>query len=162
MQGLLEQVKAYIHDVENPGASSIRYSMRDNWQEDFDIWANENRASTTFSQLIISEIRRKGLSSVAFYEAAGLDRKLFSRLVNNPHYQPSKRTAIMCCLALKLDIRQTEHVLQLAGYALSRTLYDDLAVRYCIQHGVFEVMDVLEVMERLRYADDSNMYMKSR
>lgn len=150
IQVLLGQILQYIDDAENPEKQDIRYSLRDGWRDAYNNWQVANKHNLTFSQLVMAEIRRKDMTSVAFYTAAGLDRRLFSQMANDPNYQPSKRTAILCCLALKLDIHQAEHVLQLAGYALSRILREDLAARYCIQHGIWNVMDVMEVLDSVQ------------
>lgn len=150
MADLIQRVKEYIQKMQTPAPPVLYYSSRDDRWDTFDTWLRSNKHNGTFREIILTEIRKRGMSSVEFYRAANLDRKLFSRMINHPKYQPSKRTAVMCCLALKLDIRQTEHVLQLAGYALSTTLHEDLAVRYCVQHGIYDAMDVMEVMEAVQ------------
>ncbi len=149
VKALMAKVQAYIQNAECAREHQIRYSLRDGWTADFDQWLAANRQNKTFSQLIVATIQMHGMSSVDFYKTADLDRKLFSKMYNDPHYQPSKRTAIACCLALRMDIHQTEHVLKLAGFALSHTLHEDLAVRYCIEHSIFNVFDVLEVVDRI-------------
>lgn len=124
--------------------------LPDQWHSEYEVWQAAHNRQQTFREFILDSLEKKGINPVAFYTAADIDRKLFSRMKNEPDYRPSKDTAIRCCLALKLNIEQTEYALSLAGYSLSWSLHEDLAVRWCIQHRVFKVYDVMEVVEELK------------
>lgn len=124
--------------------------LPDEWQKEYLAWQAGQGRKQTFREFILDAIGEKGINPVSFYQAADIDRKLFSRMKNEPGYKPSKETAIRCCLALKLDIQKAEHALGLAGYSLSWSLREDLAIRWCIQHRFFRVYEVMEVVEELK------------
>ena len=147
---LIDRIKQYIHSQEIEESGDIQYSFRRIRQNDFDEWLKEHSLNKTFREFILDLLQERDIESVTFYQAAGIDRKLFSRMKTEKDYRPSKETAVRCCLALKLDIPQTEHLLSLAGYSLSWSLHEDLAIRYCIQNGVFNVFDVFEVLDMLK------------
>ena len=113
-------------------------------------WQAGQGRKQTFREFVLSSLEKKGINPVDFYTAADIDRKLFSRMKNEPGYKPSKDTAIRCCLALRLNIEQTEEALTLAGYSLSWSLREDLAIRWCIQNRVFRVYEVMEVLEEIK------------
>ena len=77
------------------------------------------------------------LDSQTLFKRAGIDRKLFSKLKTDSNYQPSKDTAIRYCLAFRLDEEETDEWMKSAGYWLSDTSEFDLAIRYCIDKGIF-------------------------
>ena len=48
-----------------------------------------------------------------------VDRKHFSKIRNNPAYQPSKSTALAFAVALELNLDETKDFIGRAGYAIS-------------------------------------------
>ena len=52
------------------------------------------------------------------YKRAGIDRKLFSKIMNN-NYHPSKDTVIKLCFGLKLTYKQSSDLLSRADYAFN-------------------------------------------
>lgn len=121
------------------------------WQKQYSHWQIQQDKLPTFREFILDSLARRQMDAVSFYTAADIDRKLFSRMKNEAGYHPSKDTAIRCCLALRLDLDTTVHALALAGYSLSWSMPEDLAVRWCVQHGIYRVYEVMEVVEGLKY-----------
>lgn len=172
--GITEPVKLreyIIYSLEDDREPQVRYSRRDApvvevvqpasppppkparlqdyWQTDFLTWQPVRERKQTFREFVLQALDERSIPPVDFYTAADLDRKLFSRMKNEPNYHPSKETAIRCCLALRLDAAQTEAALGLAGYSLSWSLAEDLAVRWCIQHRIYRVYEVMEVVSQV-------------
>ena len=54
-------------------------------------------------------------------------------------YKPSKKTAIRCCIGLKLNGEEAEALLKLAGYAFSPNDPDDLVVKFCLENGIWDI-----------------------
>ena len=135
-QKVLQEIEALEHPKQE--SSGIQYSMRLPTPDEIDEWLMEHRQAS-FQSALLEMISKRGMSHTDFYKAAWIDRKLFSAIKNNPHYQPKKETAIACCLALKLNRAQTNQFLRLAGYALSPANQRDLIIDYCIRNQIWEI-----------------------
>ena len=109
---------------------------------DYETWEKQTKNQETFSFFILNKMKEEKIKSTDFYKAADLTRDLFSKINCHRDYLPSKITAIKCCLGLRLNISEAEYFLSLAGYSLSLSLPFDLAIRYCIENQIFQVIEV--------------------
>ena len=100
----------------------------------------------TFSQRLLRYIRERDLIEPEVYQRANLDRRLFSKIRGNPSYQPSKNTALALCVALRLNLEETEDLLRRAGYALSPSSRFDLIVIYYIKKGNYNIYEINEAL----------------
>ena len=57
-------------------------------------------------------------------------------------YRPSKSTIICLCLALNLNLKQTQELLNKAGYMLSNDIFIDKIVAYCIEANFFNIYEI--------------------
>lgn len=96
----------------------------------------------TFAQCLLRLIDESGEKDAAVYKRANVDRRLFSKIRSNAHYQPGKSTVLAFCLALRLSMEDANMLLGKAGYALTHTSRFDLAVEYCIKHQIYDVHQV--------------------
>ncbi len=101
----------------------------------------------SFCDNLFDIIDEKGLKDSTVYKRADIDRRLFSKIRSDANYHPAKNTAIRLCLALELDIVETERLLESAGYCLSLSSTSDLVIRYCIEHKIFNVVSVNEAID---------------
>ena len=101
----------------------------------------------TFQQNLFALIDARGVKDSAVYKKADIDRRLFSKIRADIDYHPSKSTAVKLCLALSLDIADTERLLETAGYCLSLSDTADLVVRYCIEHKTYNLIEVNEALD---------------
>ena len=92
-----------------------------------------------FSTTLLKLITDKNRLDSEVYKRANLDRKHFSKIRGNPNYTPSKRTVLALCVALELNLRETEDLLSRAGYALSPSKKSDLIIGYFIQSHQFDI-----------------------
>ena len=103
----------------------------------------------TFSQKLQEYIQESGMENVDVYKAAGIDRRLFSKIQNDSEYQPSKDTCIMLALALKLEESKAKDLLSSAGYSLSKSSKRDLILEYFFRMHEFDIDIVNGVLEKL-------------
>ena len=73
-----------------------------------------------------------------------LIKKLFSKIYSGNH--PSKKTAILITLALKLNLDDSLDLLGRAGYTLSPSIKEDLVVKWHIENNLHSVYDVSETL----------------
>lgn len=94
-----------------------------------------------FHKYLCSLIDAKGMSDPEAYKRAGIDRRLWSKIMSDDGYRPSKRTVCMLVIALRLDYHECKHLIKSAGYILNRDTFD-LVIRYCVQEGIFDPIKV--------------------
>lgn len=103
----------------------------------------------TFSQKLHTYIEESGMENTEVYKAAGIDRRLFSKIQNDSEYQPSKDTCIMLALALKLEESKAKDLLSSAGYSLSKSSKRDLVLEYFFRIHEFDIDIVNGVLDKL-------------
>ncbi len=101
----------------------------------------------SFHDMLFRLIQNSAMTDVEIYKKANVDRRLFSKLRNNPAYHPSKQTVLALAIALRLSLDETVDLLSRAEYALSPGSKGDLIVKYFIEHGIFDIMTINFALE---------------
>lgn len=105
-----------------------------------------SHAQEPFSTTLLRIIDKQGLSDPEVYKRANLDRKLFSKIRSNPHYQPTKATALALAIALKLDLNDTLDLIGRAGFTLSPSNKRDLVVRFFIEREQWDINTINQAL----------------
>lgn len=100
----------------------------------------------TFSEYLLDLLKERDGKDSEVYKRAEVSKQLFSKILNNPEYQPTKSTVIQLAIGLQLDLPQTQKLLEKAGFALTRSSKADLVVQYYIERKVYSVTFINEAL----------------
>ena len=100
------------------------------------------QADAGFTETLLKRIDESGKKDSEIYKKALLSKQHFSKIRNNPNYKPTKPTAIALALALELDLESTKDLIGRAGYALTNSSKFDLIIRYAIENGKYNLVEI--------------------
>ena len=98
--------------------------------------------SDTFSQYLMYLIQDKKLENTEVYKRAIVDKKIFSKIKNNPDYHPQKLTALCLCVGARLNLDESKDLLARAGYALSPCDKTDIIFSYFIENEIYDMIEL--------------------
>ena len=110
-----------------------------------------------FAVKLLKLIDLKDMSDVECYKKANVSKQTWYKIMNDKHYKPNKKTAISFAVALKLTLEETQNLLESVGFVLSNSSLFDVIIMYCLQNGVY---DVLEIDSILFSYDQETLYSK--
>ena len=99
-----------------------------------------------FSDYLVNKILEEGKTGVEVYKKANISHKLFSKIMCDSNYKPSRDTALAFALALELPYPEFTDMLSRAGFALSPADKRDLVIRYFVENGFYDVLKINEAL----------------
>ena len=100
------------------------------------------QADAGFTETLLKLIDQTDKKDSEIYKKALLTKQHFSKIRNNSNYKPTKPTAIALALALELDLEATKDLIGRAGYALTNSSKFELIIRYFIEQGNYNVVEI--------------------
>ena len=100
----------------------------------------------SFSECLIRMIDEKGMRDPDVYKRANIDRKLFNHIKNTKLYRPKRETAVALAIGMRLNMKETDSLLEKAGFVLSRSSKFDLIIRDCIDRGIYDIYRINEIL----------------
>lgn len=160
---LLKQVEDYVKanyiDLEELRKSGVKFSIsRTPPPEESLVTQIVNKLKETFGKLgnpfaeyLWKLIDKRGMTDVETYKKAHLDRRIFSKIRNDKDYMPSKRTILAIAIALECDFKETNTLLDRAGYHLSTTIKEDIVIGYFIENRIYDLFLINEVLDHFGF-----------
>lgn len=161
---LLAEVKRYIDDrlVREPLLTAESCRMEDCSDSSFAMPAATVRESCrtrrledlleqvgeSFTEALLRMIDQRGLKDPEVYRRANMDRRHFSKIVNNRDCKPRKETVLALAIALRLNLDETKDLLARAEFALSRSSERDIIVEYFIENENYNIFELNQVLFR--------------
>ena len=102
----------------------------------------------SFKDMLLRKIDEAGITDAQCYKSALISRSHFNKIKLNDDYRVQKATVLSFVLALKLPLDEASEMLTKAGYAFSPSDKRDLIVRFCLERGIYDVMQVNEILLR--------------
>ena len=100
----------------------------------------------TFSEMLLRLVNESGEKNSAIYNRANIDRRLFSKIINNSSYQPAKNTVLAFAISLKLNYEMTQKLLDAAGFTLSNKNLSDVIITFFIENKIFDINTINETL----------------
>lgn len=143
------QVTLVVYDDESFIISSKVFSNVEDYIEPEGILLNTAESfeeaikvsEMTFHEYLWELIIKSGMTNPEIYHRANITKQHFSKMMSNKDYNTSKNTICALGIALELDIDALERLLDKAGYSLSDSKQFDLAVRYFVNNGMYNIME---------------------
>ena len=101
----------------------------------------------TFVEKLLILIRESGFTEPSVYKSAHIDRRLFSKIISNNWYQPSKDTAIALVFALNLSLEDANDLLKRAGYTLSHSIKRDIVLEFFHKEKIFNLNNINAILD---------------
>jgi hypothetical protein len=102
----------------------------------------KKRKSETFSTLLEQLRLEKGMTAAQLYNGGWIKKQLYSKIMGERNYHPSKNTVIAFGLSLRLNQDDMERLLESAGYRFNNSSIADLVILFCLSQSLYDLHDV--------------------
>lgn len=99
-----------------------------------------------FKETLLGYVDKKGITDVACYKGANVSRQTWHKIITDKFYTPKKNTAIALAISLKLNLEETQSLLETAGFVLSKSSLFDVIIMFCIVKGIYDVFEIDSIL----------------
>jgi len=110
--------------------------------DDASKYIKKHRKPGGFAHALDRKRKEKGLTPAELYKKANVDRRQYSRFMGPEGRHPSMNTVISFALALKLERKEFDELLQTAGYTLSSSSTRDVCIMFCLEKNIYDIDEV--------------------
>jgi hypothetical protein len=103
---------------------------------------SKERERETFLAMLERLRKEKGMTAAQLYNGAWIRKQLYSKIMGERNYHPSKNTVFAFDFSLRLDREGMDKLLESTGYRFSNSSIADLVVLFCLDRGIFDFHDV--------------------
>ena len=148
---IFDDIEAYVDDHYVKNAEDVYYPQQRRFVRNTQNRTSFAKKEETFQEKMLSYLNASGMKNSEFYNSIQISKQMFSKIQSSRNYQPEKRTALAMCIALKLDLDETNDLLQRAGYAFSPASKADMIIKGFIvnHHYCFQEIDTYLANEHL-------------
>ena len=107
------------------------------------------RRDLTFAEKLRQLMAKYSLVPSAVYKAGNVDKSLFSKILSNNYYSPSRDTALSIAFGMKLSLEEAEDLIGRAGYTLSHSIVRDIVLECCFKKRIYNVVEINIILEKL-------------
>lgn len=142
-KSLFYDVQSFIKDTYNHSLLSIK----DNSNKSTKLIKDKDyKNNKSFNKTLKVKANEKGIDEQELYKNINIDKKSFSKIIDNSEYKPSKNIIIAFAIALKLSIEETDNLLCEFDFNLSTNLKFDLIIKYFITNKIYNINIINEIL----------------
>ena len=116
------------------------------YEEKINTYIKSNYSNSNFQNTLFKMIDERNLKDSDVYNKVHIDRRLFSKIRSDKNYHPSKETVILLAIALELNEKELDNLLESASYSLPKNNKFDLIIRFCFINKIFKLTDINELL----------------
>ena len=95
----------------------------------------------SFSEYLLQLIIDRDLKNSEVYRGANISKQVFSKIFSKKNYHPTKNTICALAVSLHLTADEANDLLEKEGMVLSASSPFDIAVRYFLDHKMYNIVD---------------------
>ena len=131
-------------------AGCLAPNLFDELAKDIEKAVDDYNKGTTIKKFIRDKIKEKGLSgSSDVYTNCGVIKGTFSKIRREKQKDTQRQTALALCIGLKLNLEEAEKFLSLLGYKFRASKKQEIAVKWFIENGIYNIDDINETLMKL-------------
>ena len=111
-----------------------------------DIDSIAEKKTENFGECLFRLIDERHYTDVEVYKRANVNRRLMSRLRQEPEKHVTKGTAFALAIGLRLSLEKTKEFIALAGWAFSPNYKFDRIVQFFIANEKYDIMEINEAL----------------
>ena len=127
-------------------ATSIEPKEPVYFEKSYDLEEMLSNKSETFSCMLFRLVKDSGKKAPEIYNEAKVAKSVYSKIMGNIHYKPSKLTAVAFGLALHLSWEELRALVESAGYSMTHTNKFDIVIEYFVRKKNYDIDEINGVL----------------